>query len=73
MKVDSTSHLAIQACVKELVRIIHLGTLGEGQPDGVLEGIAKTEYAIMRPHGDSPAALRAFSTSLLQLGQGQLA
>ena len=53
VKVDRPNRLAIQARVKELVRIIHLSTSGEGQPDGVLEGIANAEYSIMRPHGDS--------------------
>jgi hypothetical protein len=60
VKVDSTNRLAIQARVKELVRIFHLSTLGECQPDGVLEGIANAEYAFMRPHGDSLGLLPGF-------------
>jgi hypothetical protein len=42
------------------VRIFHLSTLGECQPYGVLEGIAKAEYSIMRPHGDSLGLLPGF-------------
>src|SRR6266480_3352185 len=60
MKVDRTNRLAIQARVKELVRIFHLSTRGECQPYGVLEGIAQAEYAIMRPHGDSLGLLPGF-------------
>src|SRR6266480_2436621 len=60
MKVDSTNRLAIQARVKELLRIFHLSTLGECQPYGVLQGIAKAEYSIMRPHGDSLGLLPGF-------------
>jgi hypothetical protein len=46
--------------VKELVRIFHLSTLGECQPYGVLEGIAKAEYSIMSPHGGSLGLLPGF-------------
>src|SRR5512143_3220096 len=53
VEIDGANRLAVQAGIEELLGILHLGALGEGQPDGVLEAICDAQDSIMRPNGDT--------------------
>ncbi len=52
-EIDGADAAAVQARVEELLRVLHLGTLRERQPYGVLEHFADAYDAVKRPHRHS--------------------
>src|SRR6184192_1675944 len=51
MEIDGTYRLAVQTRVEQPLRIPQLGTLWEGQPHRVLEGLAYADDAVVGPDG----------------------
>src|SRR3989449_2992222 len=56
VEIDGTYRLAVQTRVEEPFRILQLGPFWKRQPDGVLEGLAYADDAVVGPDGDSLGA-----------------
>src|SRR5206468_10202891 len=51
MQVDGTSGIALETGVEQPLRVLQLRTLGEGQLDDALVGLACADHSIVRPDG----------------------